>query len=422
MSATNDPPRHSRPPAWRALLFAGLVYGVALAGAAAWRADSTSDFRDFWENAVHFRQTGEIAADLGVHNYLPFFTIFMLPWGLLPLPVGAALFTALSLALFAVTVNLVEDLLADVPSRRPRAATWIAAALMLPYVHSCAVLGNVGLLVLFLVVATWFLVERDREWPAGAALGLAALIKLLPGVLIVFFLLKGRWRVAAAAGIVIGVLGLGVPVAAIGPTQAWIQHQGFYRRALVDHSVAQTLTADKPRKTLYNNNALPMVVRRLLSPVDAAPERFGRPLVVNVADLPPRARVAVYATLVVALVGVSVVLTVRRPRRWPPDGPQEAATLRGQYGLWCCLMLLAAPLMWTHYLPLAYWPLAWLADRTERSRRVGRTDRVSAAALVLWLIAAALLAWPPARAAGAQLAAVAILWLALVVARLRRQA
>ncbi len=422
MIASNAPPPRPWPPVWRALLIAGVVYGVAVAGVAAWRADSTSDFRDFWENAVHFRQTGEIAADLGVHNYLPFFTIFMLPWGLLPLPVGAALFAALSLALFAVTVVLVEDLLADVPSRRPRAAMWIAAALMLPYVHSCAVLGNVGLLVLFLVVAAWFLVERGREWPAGAALGLAALIKLLPGVLIVFFLLKGRWRVAAAAGLVVVVLGLGAPVAALGPSQAWAQHEGFYRRALVDHSVGQTLTADKPRKTLYNNNALPMVLRRLLSPVDAAPGRPEGPLLVNVADLPPRARVAVYVTFVAGLVGASVVLTVRRPRRWPPDGPREAATLRGQYGLWCDLMLLAAPLMWTHYLPLAYWPLAWLADRTERSRRAGRTDRVSAAALVLWLVAAILLAWPAARAAGAQLAAVVVLWLALVMAQFRRQA
>lgn len=422
MIAANDPPRHPWSPVWRALLIAGAVYGVALAGVAAWRADSTSDFRDFWENAVHFRQTGEIAADLGVHNYLPFFTIFMLPWGLLPLPVGAALFAALSLALFAVTVVLVEDLLADVPSRRPRAALWIAAALMLPYVHSCAVLGNVGLLVLFLVVAAWFLAERGREWPAGAALGLATLIKLLPGVLIIFFLLKGRWRVAAAAGLVVVVLGIGAPVAALGPTQTWAQHEGFYRRALVDHSIGQTLTADKPRKTLYNNNALPMVLRRLLSPVDAAPERFAEPLLVNVADLPPRTRLIVYAALVAGLVGVTVALTVRRPRRWPPDGPPEESLLRDQYGMWCCLMLLAAPLMWTHYLPLAYWPLAWLADRTERSRRAGRTDRLAAAALVLWLVAAVLLAWPAARAAGAQLAAVIVLWLALVAAQFRRPA
>lgn len=418
------PDDHARrpPPALRIVLALSVAYGLALAGIAAWRTDGTSDFRDFWRNAVHFRQTGEISSALGVHNYLPFFTVFMLPWGLLPLPLAAGIFSLLSVGLFAATAVLVEALLDDGRRRYTRPALWVAVALLLPYVHSCAVLGNVGLLVLFLVVATWFLVERGREWPAGAALGLAVLIKLLPGVLVLFFLLKGRWRVVGGAVAVIVLLGVGVPLAAIGPQATLSEHEGFYRRALVEHSVVQTLTTDQPRKAIFNNNALPMVLRRLLSPLDAVPGRPGGPLLVNVADLSARTRVAVYAMLLTLLVGVSVALTARRPRRWPPEDAAGVATLRAQYGLWCCLMLLAAPLVWTHYLPLAYWPLAWLADRAERSGRAGRVDRTAAVALAIWLAAALLLAWPAARAAGAQLAAVAALWLALAAKVWRRGA
>jgi len=84
-------------------------------------------------------------------------------------------------------------------------------------------------------------------------------------------------------------------------------------------------------------------------------------------------------------------------------------------------MLLASPLVWTHYLPLLYWPLALLADRLVRSRRADRrARRICVVALALWLISATLLVWPAARAAGAQIGSVAVLWLALVVFSIRK--
>jgi hypothetical protein len=408
-----------RPPSgrgWRLLISTGLIYSVAIAVIGAWRVESSSDFRDFWENAVHLRESGQISADLGVHNYLPFFTIFMLPWGLLPLRVAMVLFTLLSLGLFGVTVGLAENLLNDGWARGPRRPLLIGLALALPYVHSCAVLGNVGLLVLFLLVTTWFLVERGREWQAGVALGLATLIKLLPGLLIVFFLLKRRWRVAGAAAAVSIVLGLGLPLLTSGYEATLAQHRAFYDRVLQKGSALQTITSDKPTKAMYSNNAMPIVLRRLLSPVDGAPGRTDSPLCVNFADLPPRVILAVYLALLAALVGTSVAVTLPGSRPWPPQTLDQARAVRAQFGAWCCLMLLASPLVWTHYLPLVYWPLAFLADRVERTHRArGKPSVVATAALILWLIGALLLAWPAARAAGAQIAAVAGLWLALVV-------
>ena len=77
-------------------------------------------------------------------------------------------------------------------------------------------------------------------------------------------------------------------------------------------------------------------------------------------------------------------------------------------------MLLASPLVWTHYLPLVYWPLALLADRAQRNRqRGGEARRVPVAALAIWGLGAALLL-APVRAAGAQLFSVIALWLALM--------
>jgi len=408
----------SAPRGWWLLIGSGVVYTIAVGIIVGIRAESTSDFRDFWENAVRFRETGEIAADLGVHNYLPFFTIFMLPWGLLPLRAASVTFAVLSLLLFAITVVLVESLLNNRPRPRPRPALLIAVALALPYVHSCAVLANVGLLVLFLVVTTWFLVERSREWEAGVALGLATLVKLLPGVLIVFFLLKRRWRVAGVAAAVTIVLGLGLPGLTVGWKRTVALHQEFYERVLTGGSAITTITSEKPAKALYSNNAVPIVLRRLLSPVDGA-RGDSRGLYVDFVDLPREVILSIYLALLAGLAVTSVALTLYKARSWPPESVEAARAIRAQFGLWCCLMLLASPLVWTHYLPLVYWPLALLADRGERTYRSGRTCRISGAALALWLLGGLLLAWPAARAAGAQIASVAALWLALVVLRRR---
>ncbi len=412
-AAGSGPPRRG----WYALFGVVILLATVMLVMVAFRAESSTDFRDFWENALQFRETGEIAHDEGVHNYLPFFTIFMTPWSFLPLPVAAVSFVLLSLALFGLSAYMTDVLLSDGVPPRPRAALLVSLGLALPYVYACAVVGNLGLLLLFLVVATWFLVERGREWEAGLALGLATLIKLLPAVLIVFFLFKRRWRVAGTAAAVTVVLGLGLPLATLGYARTVAEHNIFYEGAVKKHSAYQTITADRPVKAQYNNNALPIVLRRLLSPVNVGSSDEERDrLLVNIADWPRGSILDLYVVLIAGLVVASVVTTLRGPQRWPPEDMDGLRRLRGQFGVWCCLMLLASPLVWTHYLPLVYWPLAVLADRVERTGRAARRPwRLGVTAVLVWMLAAVLLAWPAARAAGAQLASVACLWLAMTV-------
>ena len=136
---------------------------------------------------------------------------------------------------------------------------------------------------------------------------------------------------------------------------------------------------------------------------------------VNVTDFSPTARLAVFGGLMACFLLVSLVVTLRQSRPWPPDTPAAGLAVRAQFGVWCCLMLLASPLVWTHYFPLAYWPLALAADRAERTRHMKSGDFwISVLALGIWALGALLLVWPAARAAGAQLAPVACLWAALV--------
>lgn len=388
---------------------AGLVGYALIIGVVVWlRAESTTDFRDFWNTARYFLQTGQLSRSLGVHNYLPFFPLFMLPFAQLPLRIAIELFTLISLAAFAAAVVLVELLRTGARPQRLDPPAALAVLLILPYVTSCAVLGSISLVLLLLVVAAAVLVVMRREVLAGLMLGLAILIKLVPAALLIWLVLLRRWRAVAATLAAALVLGLGLPLALLGAAETLRQHQSFYQTAVVEHSALRTLTADKPPKANFSNNAVPLVLRRLLSPLDARKAPGDAPVIVAITDAAPAVRVVVYGALMAMVLGVSLW------RSWPAGRGAAVAPPGGwltSLGIWCCVMLLASPLVWTHYLPLAYPALAAACDRAFARPGAGRAwARV---AIVVWVLGIVGLAFPHARAAGAQIFSVLALWAAV---------
>ena len=68
-------------------------------------------------------------------------------------------------------------------------------------------------------------------------------------------------------------------------------------------------------------------------------------------------------------------------------------------------------------------PLALATDRGERvDREPKRPCQLSLVAMLSWLACALLLTWPAARAAGAQLLAIIVLWGAVLMLALRPRA
>ncbi len=399
------------PSGWRPLVAAWLIVTLALCVYTPIRAENGTDFRDFWRTAKHFRETGELSSELGVHNYLPAFTIFMQAWSFLPLPAAIVVWTIASSLAWGMAVLLTEIVLNDGLAPRPRPPTYLALLLMLPYAIDCGVLGQLALFLTFLVVLAWFLAIRGEEWFAAIALALAAVVKLMPVALLPFFLIRGRWRMTAATVGFAVLLGWGAPLAVIGHSRTVAEHAAYRARAVEGHSAHATIYAEKPIKSKYSNNALPIVLRRWLTPVDYDPQPEKPPTRMNVANLPRGAVWWIYAVTMALLVTISIAAVVRSPARWPPQSLEQLRSLHAQFGAWCCMMLLATPLLWTHYLPLVYWPLAFLADRAGKQRAaLGRPDRFTEAMLWVWLIAIVALAWPLARAAGAQWLAVLAMW------------
>ena len=101
----------------------------------------------------------------------------------------------------------------------------VAAAFAFPPVVGELVLGNVHLLLLGLLTLGWLGIQRGGgrgEWIAGLAVGVAAVIKVFPAVILLWFLLTRRFR--AAAGVVVGAMAVALVTLPLTGIEPWLQY------------------------------------------------------------------------------------------------------------------------------------------------------------------------------------------------------
>lgn len=211
-------------------------YGVALAAAVAWAglivltAASNGtlgfDYRAY-DLAVDRLLAGQTMYDpnaastgaFGLFFYPPPFALLVLPFALLPVDLGAGLWTVTLVAASVAAIWLLPV------AARVRWIVLLLAALSWPLVYAIK-LGQVGpmLLLLFAIGWRWL----DRPWPLGLAAGLGTVIKLQPALLIGWALVTGRRRAAVIAVFVAGGLALLATIIA-GP-QSWLDEASLLGR------------------------------------------------------------------------------------------------------------------------------------------------------------------------------------------------
>ena len=101
----------------------------------------------------------------------------------------------------------------------------VIAAVTFPPVIGELSIGNVHILLLGLLTLAWIGIRRGDatgDWLTGMGIGAAAVIKVFPGVLVLWLLLTGRFRAAAASVIAAAVLVLAtLPITGIEPWQQY---------------------------------------------------------------------------------------------------------------------------------------------------------------------------------------------------------
>lgn len=194
------------------------------------------DFSAYWLAGRHvlagepiyapFQLSGPVAEGVQFeYLYPPFFAVVIAPF--------ASLFEDYRTAnwAWAAIGSVIVALVVMGVARRERLADGrrrlflVGAAFGFAPVLGELIIGGVQLPILGLLAGSW-LALRNRtprgEFAAGALVGIAALIKVFPGLLILWFVLTGRIRAAAAAVAAMAVLAAAtIPVVGL---QAWLDY------------------------------------------------------------------------------------------------------------------------------------------------------------------------------------------------------
>jgi hypothetical protein len=285
----------------------------------------------WWSPSLHEREMQERRGALTLHwvqAHPPFMTLCFAPLVAAGGVYGAIFcVTALSLAALLLTLSLLQRGLSLRLSWRQ---TWLLVLAVFGWAPVVAVLrsGQSGLLLGLLLVVGWLALHKNRPVLAGAAIGLAVCLKLYPGLLLVYLLLRQR-RAFASALATIGVLT--VFTAVLCGWDAYREH--FATTAGVVEEYAA-----------YPNN---LSLLGLLA----------RSFPANPGGLLVARGVALGVSLIVlgCLSGLALL-----PTKAQENGP---TLLNLDYSLFVCLIPLLSPVAWDHYLVILLLPLAVLGTR-----------------------------------------------------------
>jgi Glycosyltransferase family 87 len=187
-------------------------------------------------------------------------------------------------------------------------------------------LGQVSIVIYFLLVLAPWLMRRGQPELAGAVLALATVIKIFPIVLIGYYVMRGRWRVTAGAAAGFAIL-IALMVHVVG-LQGLLATRAIF-------TVGTQLSA------AANNQALAHVPMWVAAELGRQPGpktlRLGYVLIATVA----------------AIFALGMVGTALRDFRMRHETPadQVAGSPHDLVGYaWAiCTMLLVSPIVWEHY-------------------------------------------------------------------------
>jgi hypothetical protein len=276
-----------------------------------------------------------VQADANWFTYPPFAATLFTPLAWMPGLLVRVAWELASVAALAWACVLTVRLAGYRPTRTV-IVTMVAAALLLEPMYHTLYLGQVNLMLMALVLADVWRVSRGK--PAGIGIGVAAAVKLVPGVFILLLLLTRRTRDAVIATVAFACCGLVGYVVDRSASRLYWTHLFFDTKRVSDAYISN--------QSLYA----------------AAVRLFSGP-----------GHVGAWFLLVLAVVGgagLAVAAVLARCGDW-----LGAAAVTGTTGL------LVSPISWTHH-----W--VWILPALVVLMRGGMGSRVAAAlAYVLFVLA-----------------------------------
>lgn len=363
------------------------------------------DWYSIYSIAQYSVETGELQADesddtVRTQRYPPITRPLLMLFALPPKPVSAALSFALFTALYLWCGARVSAVFLRPTDHARWAGITLALGLVLPYVWADLTAGNLTSVLLASVTGAFVLAERGKPVRAGIALSIGIMLKIIPVLCLLYFLIRRKWRVGW--GTLAGVIMFGVipSLAIFGPRKLLDYHAYWYR---TQFSIYTPLNAiDNPVECTYQNQAVVRTMIRLFTHTNAGSS--GDPFYITIAELPRIAIKIVYGILMVAS-GLAFLAWLYRTRH-VDSAPAVYAVCVGS-------MLWFSPWIGSYYFSLALWPATALLGNLITADVEPRTVRWSDRALLLWLAAVPAISSQFLRACGVHALASAYLLLAI---------
>jgi alpha-1,2-mannosyltransferase len=248
------------------------------------------------------QQTG----GFGLFYYPPPFVLPILPFALLPGDVASVIWVALLVAAFFAAVCLMPV------ATRVKWLVVLLGGLSWPVAYTFK-LGQVGPLLMLLFAIGWRWLDAPGRLGASAATG--ALIKLQPGLVLVWAALTRRWR-AVAVGLAVVVVACLVATLVVG-VGAWSDYVALIRQVSDPITTPHNFT---PGAVAYQAGA--------------------------------SSAVGAWIQLTVAVLVVGAVIVAAR-----------IATAEASFLVAVVASQLLSPVLWDHYAMLLLLPVAWLLER-----------------------------------------------------------
>lgn len=163
-----------------------------------------SIYRFGGESLIHRRPLYDVGLsgrpDELLFNYPPFAAVVFAPLALVPLPVLRLIVPISNLLILAMVIRRCWRAMGIRESREVRSLTMmgVGALICLEPVHTTIALGQIGLVLLAVLLLDLLPLAGERRW-SGVGVGLAAGVKLTPLFFIPYLLLTGRVRAAVVA-------------------------------------------------------------------------------------------------------------------------------------------------------------------------------------------------------------------------------
>lgn len=268
------------------------------------------------------------------YNKPPLLALMVAPATSLPFTAVAQFWMLLNQGLYTASFVLIVNGL-DARLRSP--TSYLVAIMFLTFQPTLDSLygGQLDVFFLFILVTSWrAIVDKRDDW-SGAGLALAAMLKIYPGFVVVFAILRRRWRALGT----FAITGLG-----LGAFSVWLAGWEVQREFLFT-----ILPAVSGGVAYVENQTLFGLMARLF---------------LNGSTLDPRRVTLPAVSWLHALASVAVLVVTMAFGWWTAEATMLFANL-------IVVALLIAPLAWVHYEVILLLPLAILLDR-QLARREGR--------------------------------------------------